>query len=179
MLPATPPTSRRCGRICWSADRPIRQTIPLHIRQGGIFGFPLVFSKLKEAARTGENRALWDEAASSDPDAPRTLILGEPVFAASLRWVLGDRNIRVLCPLEDPCGCLRNTDLQSWREPVIRAALAEADVIYADPLYRNLLPAGSLESTSPKEFHDVPSENYSGRMYRDRIPVFLGPSFKP
>ncbi len=134
---------------------------------------------LKEAARTGENRALWDEAASSDPDAPRTLILGEPVFAASLRWVLGDRNIRVLCPLEDPCGCLRNTDLQSWREPVIRAALAEADVIYADPLYRNLLPAGSLESTSPKEFHDVPSENYSGRMYRDRIPVFLGPSFKP
>ena len=119
---------------------------------------------LKEAARTGENRALWDEAASSDPDAPRTLILGEPGFAASLRWVLGDRNIRVLCPLEDPCGCLRDTDLQSWREPVIRAALAEADVIYADPLYRNLLSAGSPEGTSPKEFHDVPSENYSGRM---------------
>ena len=134
---------------------------------------------LKEAAQTGENRTLWDETASSDPDAPRTLILGEPVFAASLRWVLGDRNTRVLCPLEDPCGCLRDTDLQSWREPVIRAALAEADVIYADPLYRNLLPAGSPEGTSPKEFHDVPSENYSGRMYRDRIPIFLGPSFKP
>ena len=81
--------------------------------------------------------------------------------------------------LEDPCGCLRDTDLTSWREPVIKAALAEADVIYADPLYRNLLSAGSPEGTSPKEFHDVPSENYSGRMYRDRIPVFLGPGFKP
>ncbi|MDO5453153.1 MAG: nitrogenase component 1, partial [Eubacteriales bacterium] len=134
---------------------------------------------LKEAARTGENKTLWDETASSAPDAPRTLVLGEPVFAASLRWVLGDRNTRVLCPLEDPCGCLRETDLQSWREPVIRAALAEADVIYADPLYRNLLPSESLDGTSPKEFHDVPSENYSGRMYRDRIPVFLGPDFKP
>jgi len=134
---------------------------------------------LKEAARTGENKTLWDETASSAPDAPRTLVLGEPVYAASLRWVLGDRNTRVLCPLEDPCGCLRNTDLQSWREPVIRAALAEADVIYADPLYRNLLPSESLDGTSPKEFHDVPSENYSGRMYRDRIPVFLGPDFKP
>ena len=148
---------------------------------------------LKEAARTGENKTLWDETASSDPDAPRTLVLGEPVYAASLRWVLEQgascaltgpatepaSNVQVLCPLEDPCGCLRETDLQSWREPVIRAALAEADVIYADPLYRNLLPSESLDGTSPKEFHDVPSENYSGRMYRDRIPVFLGPDFKP
>ena len=129
---------------------------------------------LKEAARTGENRTLWEDTASSDADAPRTLILGEPVFAASLRWVLGDRNTRVLCPLEDPCGCLRDTDLQSWREPVTKAALAEADVIYADPLYRNLLPFGSMDGTSPKAFHDVPSENYSGRMYRGDMKVFLG-----
>lgn len=136
---------------------------------------------LKEAALTGVSKTLWEtEAADAKgTTGAHALIIGEPVYAASLRWVLGDRNIRVLCPLEDPCGCLRDTDLQSWREPVIRAALAEADVIYADPLYRNLLPAGSLESTSPKEFHDVPSENYSGRMYRDRIPVFLGPGFKP
>lgn len=137
---------------------------------------------LKEAALTGVNKTLWETENGSATGA-RTLIIGEPVYAASLRWVLeqGDpaSDIQVLCPLEDPCGCLRDTDLQSWREPVIRAALAEADVIYADPLYRNLLPAGSLESTSPKEFHDVPSENYSGRMYRDRIPIFLGPGFKP
>ena len=139
---------------------------------------------LKEAALTGESKMLWEagSAAETAKDS-RTLIIGEPVYAASLRWVLeqGDpaSDIQVLCPLEDPCGCLRDTDLQSWREPVIKAALAEADVIYADPLYRNLLPVGSLEGASPKEFHDVPSENYSGRMYRDRIPVFLGPDFKP
>ena len=150
---------------------------------------------LKEAALTGVSKTLW-EAEAAEPATrthTRSLIVGEPVYAASLRWVLEQgatcaltgpdpapaSDIQVLCPLEDPCGCLRDTDLQSWREPVIRAALAEADVIYADPLYRNLLPAGSLEGTSPKEFHDVPSENYSGRMYRDRIPVFLGPGFKP
>ncbi|MBQ6526707.1 MAG: hypothetical protein IJI32_08845 [Clostridia bacterium] len=145
---------------------------------------------LKEAALTGESKYLWNaneegvpSIDTSDESTRKALIIGEPVYAASLRWVLEQDDpasgIRVLCPLEDPCGCLRATDLQSWREPVIKAALAEADVIYADPLYRNLLPAGSLEGTSPKEFHDVPSENYSGRMYRDRIPVFLGPNFKP
>ncbi len=152
---------------------------------------------LKEAALTGQSKSLWETSAvepeATPASASRSLIIGEPVYAASLRWVLEQgascaltgpvsepaSSVRVLCPLEDPCGCLRDTDLQSWREPVTKAALAEADVIYADPLYRNLLPAGSLESTSPKEFHDVPSENYSGRMYRDRIPVFLGPSFKP
>ena len=150
---------------------------------------------LKEAALTGVSKTLWEtEAADAKgTTGAHALIIGEPVYAASLRWVLEQgascaltgpvagpaSDVQILCPLEDPCGCLRNTDLQSWWEPVIRAALAEADVIYADPLYRNLLPAGSLESTSPKEFHDVPSENYSGRMYRDRIPVFLGPSFKP
>lgn len=144
---------------------------------------------LKEAARTGESKTLWDEGANipvsqTGTIKKQTLIIGEPVYAASLRWVLEQgascaligpaaapaRDVRVLCPLEDGCGCLRDTDLQSWREPVIRAALAEADIIYADPLYRNLLPAGG---TSPKEFHDVPSENYSGRMYRDRMRVLI------
>lgn len=145
---------------------------------------------LKEAALTGESKTLWEagSAAETAKDS-RTLIIGEPVYTASLRWVLEQgatcalagpavgpaSDIQILCPLEDPCGCLRDTDRQSWREPVIRAALAEADVIYADPLYRNLLPVGSLEGTSPKEFHDVPVENYSGRMYRDQMQVFLGP----
>ena len=148
---------------------------------------------LKEAALTGQSKTLWAANEAKPSSDSRSLIIGEPVYAASLRWVLEQgascaladqagnpaSNVQVLCPLEDPCGCLRDTDLQSWREPVIRAALAEADVIYADPLYRNLLPAGSPEGTSPKEFHDVPSEYYSGRMYRDRIPVFLGPGFQP
>lgn len=145
---------------------------------------------LKEAALTGVSKTLWEtEAADAKgTTGAHALIIGEPVYAASLRWVLEQgasctltgpvagpaSDVQILCPLEDPCGCLRNTDLKSWREPVIKAALAEADVIYADPLYRNLLPVGSLEGTSPKEFHDVPSENYSGRMYRDQMQVFLG-----
>ncbi len=133
---------------------------------------------LKEAALTGVSKTLWETENGSATGA-RTLIIGEPVYAASLRWVLeqGDpaSDIQVLCPLEDPCGYLRDTDLQSWREPVIKEAIAEADVIYADPLYRNLLPVSTASGKSPKEFHDVPSENYSGRMYRDQMQVFLGP----
>ena len=31
-----------------------------------------------------------------------------------------------------------------------------------------------MDGTSPKAFHDVPSENYSGRMYRGDMKVFLG-----
>lgn len=147
---------------------------------------------LKEAALTGQSKSLWETSAvepeATPASASRSLIIGEPVYAASLRWVLEQgascaltgpvsepaSSVRVLCPLEDPCGCLRDTDLQSWREPVTKAALAEADVIYADPLYRNLLPFGSMDGTSPKAFHDVPSENYSGRMYRGDMKVFLG-----
>ncbi len=145
---------------------------------------------LKEAALTGVSKTLWEtEAADAKgTTGAHALIIGEPVYAASLRWVLEQgascaltgpvagpaSGVQILCPLEDPCGCLRNTDLQSWREPVIRAALAEADVIYADPLYRNLLPFGSMDGTSPKAFHDVPSENYSGHMYRGDMKVFLG-----
>ena len=91
---------------------------------------------LKEAALTGESKILWEagSAAETAKDS-RTLIVGEPVYAASLRWVLEQgatcalagpavgpaSDVQVLCPLEDPCGCLRDTDRQSWREPVRRA----------------------------------------------------------
>lgn len=152
-----------------------------------------ISSLLKEAALTGENKVLWEPApgfadkaygpdAHGIPVGPATLLLGEPVYAASLRWkleqeALSGRNplpdIRILCPLEDPCGCLRDTDLVTNHECDMIEAFRKADVIYADSLYRSLLPEAE-NGTSPKEFHDIPSEAYSGRLYRDRIPVFLG-----
>ncbi len=137
---------------------------------------------VKEAALTGENKILWEAVESNAEVAGhRTLIIGEPVYAASLRWVLEQQGtsgtprsaIQVLNPLEDPCGLLRETDITSWREPTIKAAIAEADVIYADPLYRNLLPNGD-----EKDFHDMPTESYSGRMYRDRMSLILGPDIQ-
>lgn len=139
-----------------------------------------VAALLKEAALTGENRTLWDpdEPLPDAEGAKKTLLIGEPVFAASLRWLLEqeepDADVRILCPLEDPCACLRGTDLITTHEREMKAALAEADRVIADPLYRNLLPG---KNASPAEFVDWPSENYSGRLYRERIPVFLGPQF--
>lgn len=140
-----------------------------------------VAALLREAALDGENKVLWedfDAAPAVEAGAKKTLLIGEPVFAASLRWVLEQTEpsaaVRVLCPLEDPCGCLRETDLVTTHERDMKAALKEADRVIADPLYRELLPG---RGASPAEFVDFPSENYSGRMYRDRIPVFLGPQF--
>ena len=132
---------------------------------------------LKEAALTGENKILWKNEPRPAEKSGRTLIIGEPVFAASLRRVLEETDpsadIRIVCPLEDGCGCLRDTDLLAWDEPTMKAELAAANRVIADPLYRNLLP-----NDWTGEFADWPVENYSGRMYRDRIPVFLGPKFE-
>lgn len=47
------------------------------------------------------------------------------------------------------------------------------DVIYADPLYRSLLPEAE-NGTSPKEFHDIPTESYSGRLSATAFRCFLG-----
>ena len=132
---------------------------------------------LREAALTGEDKTLWEASSSATPSAaPRTLLIGEPIFAASLRWLLElqdpNTEVRILCTLEDGCGCLRDTDILDWHEDRIIDELAAADRVIADPLYRNLQPAGWSGT-----FTEFPSESYSSRLYRDRIPVFLGSDF--
>ena len=126
---------------------------------------------LRLAAETGVDQTLFAAPAAAPEEKP-TLIIGEPVFANSIRFSLERQDpgtpVRVLCPLEDGCGLLRDGDLIAHDEPSIRRALAEAGRVIADPLYRPLCPRGT-------PFTDLPSESYSGRMYRDRIPVFLGP----
>lgn len=103
----------------------------------------------------------------------KVLVIGEAVFASSLREYLErERDVkgaRVLCPLEETCGVLRAGDERTREESDIIRAMDAADVVIADPLYRRALAKGSRV-----RFIDFPHEAYSGRLFRDRIPRFVG-----
>jgi nitrogenase molybdenum-cofactor synthesis protein NifE len=109
----------------------------------------------------------------ADDPGQLVYIIGEPVFASSLRACLeqdyGARNVRIICPLEETCGVLRECDLHTDEEDDFAAAAEIADVVIADPVYRRILPRGKSV-----QFVDFPHEAYSGRLYRSGIPMFIG-----
>lgn len=93
------------------------------------------------------------------------LIIGEPVFTESFRQCLenefGAEKVKVICPLEDSLGFLREEDKRTDEEDIIKEYLLKADIIFADPLYKRLL--NETESHPEKIFISFPEENYSGR----------------
>lgn len=109
---------------------------------------------------------------ASDP-GQLVYIIGEPVFASSLRACLeqdyGARSVRIVCPLEETCGLLRECDLHTDEEDDFASAAGIADIIIADPIFRRILPRGKSV-----QFVDFPHEAYSGRLYRSGIPMFIG-----
>ena len=48
-----------------------------------------------------------------------------------------------------------------------------ARLVIGDPLFRTVL------RNPETKFSEFPHEGYSGRIFRDRIPVFTGRDFKP
>lgn len=106
---------------------------------------------------------------SDDP----VIIIGEPVFASSLRYTLaqefGYQKVTVISPLETDPLFLTECDHYMPDEDDIREQLKTAKIVIADPLYRRIIPKDSGIT-----FLDFPHEAYSGRIYRDDIPVFIG-----
>lgn len=106
-------------------------------------------------------------------------IIGEPVFAASLRLCLendfGFSNVHIICPTERDCGLLREHDVITREEENIEKLLKNASLVIGDPIYRRVLPKGWRDRNV--NFIDIPHEAYSGRMYRSHIPVFTGANF--
>ena len=102
-----------------------------------------------------------------------TWIIGEPVFAASLRYALEEslnlRNVRIICPMEKDGGVLRACDVMTGEEDETGALISGGKTVIADPIYRRI-----LHKDSNAKFIDFPHEAYSGRLYRDKIPVFIG-----
>jgi nitrogenase molybdenum-iron protein alpha/beta subunit len=94
------------------------------------------------------------------------VLIGEGVMnfslANSIRFETGHKT-KVLCATECPEGILREWDKMTPDEDDIIPELAEASYIIADPLYRPICPDSA-------KFIPLPSEAFSGRMYRDDIP---------
>lgn len=99
-----------------------------------------------------------------------TAVVGESVFAASLaceaETLLG-APVRVLAPLGDEAGVLAKDDAQPASEAEVKAALACAGAVYADPLYRLAAPAGI-------PFVPVVHAAFSGRCHARQAASLVG-----
>ncbi len=108
-------------------------------------------------------------------------VIGEAVFAASLRQCLvgdlGEDNVRIACPLVDPCHMLGPDDVSLTSEEDAARVIRESDLVIADPLYEVLLD-GKRSDGSGTTFVRLPHEAFSGRMFRDEIPCFVGRGFE-
>ena len=74
---------------------------------------------------------------------------------------------KVLCATECPEGILRECDRMTPDEDDIIPELEGAAFVIADPLYRPIVPESA-------KFISLPSEAFSGRIYRDEIPDLAG-----
>lgn len=119
-----------------------------------------LFALAEAAAADGMDRAA-DRAQKGEP--PRAFVVGERVQSSSIAAALkGDFGIdaAALSPLEYP------------DEDEVFAALKEAELVVADPLYRPAVRGNAL-----CRFIELPHEGYSGRIWRSRIPIFIGGGF--
>ena len=81
----------------------------------------------------------------------------------------GLHDVRLLCPLADAPEPLTTQIETACSEEAIRRECRKARRIIADPIYARLLPG------EEKKFLSFPHEAYSGRHYRDDLPLFVGP----
>ena len=120
-----------------------------------------IFALAEKAADCGADQSALYAPEPSERD--RVFVVGEPVQCASMARALREdmrmTGVRAISPLELP------------DEDAIFDALKNADIVIADPLYK---PAAA---GSGCRFIELPHEGYSGRIFRDKIPVFIGEKF--
>ena len=129
---------------------PIGQTQKEHLREA-----------LHTAASTGENQYPVSDLPGED-----ILIIGETVTSLALASALENASgcgVRVLCPTEHCEGLLRAKDLRAQYEEEIEEAMRKAKTVIADPLYHPICP-------DYVKFVELPTEAFSGRIYREQIP---------
>ena len=103
------------------------------------------------------------------PDG-QILIIGEEVFAQSLAAAINQltpdcrHGLRAFAVWPD-------VD-HGFPEDLLAELIRKSRYIIGDPLYRTI-PHDSKQNT----FVDFPHEAYSGRIFRDRIPVFIGKNY--
>ena len=102
----------------------------------------------------------------SEPEGGEIVVIGEGVTAVSLASAIEmvtDRGVRVLCPTDCPAEVLRPKDRLCRFEEELEQALLGAEIVIADPLMEPICPKTA-------RFVALPTEAFSGRIYRDRIP---------
>ena len=93
-------------------------------------------------------------------------VIGEGVTSLSLACTIELEcgiPAKVLCATECPEGILRECDRMTPDEDDIIPELEGAAFVIADPLYKPIVPESA-------KFISLPSEAFSGRIYRDSIP---------
>ena len=96
-------------------------------------------------------------------------VIGEGVFSISLASSIEMEcgiPAKVLCATECPEDILRECDRMTPDEDDIIPELEGAAYVIADPLYKPIVPESA-------KFIPLPSEAFSGRIYRDEIPNLI------
>lgn len=106
------------------------------------------------------------DAMESKNDGAKVIVIGEGVtnlaLASAIELELG-KPAKVLCATDCPEDILRDCDRMTPDEDDIIPELEGAEVIIADPMYKPICPESA-------KFIDLPSEGFSGRIYRGSIP---------
>ena len=128
---------------------------------------------LKKKKGDSEGICLWKgNPAHERWDVPdgQILIIGEEVFAQSLAAAINQLTPDCRHGLQ-AFAVWPDVD-HGFPEDVLAELIRKSRYIIGDPLYRTI-PHDSTQNT----FVDFPHEAYSGRIFRDQIPVFIGKNY--
>lgn len=128
---------------------------------------------LKKKKGDSEGICLWKgNPAHERWDVPdgQILIIGEEIFAQSLAAAINQLTPDCRHGLQS-FAVWPDVD-HGFPEDVLAELIRKSRYIIGDPLYRTI-PHDSKQNT----FVDFPHEAYSGRIFRDQIPVFIGKDY--
>ena len=133
----------------------------------------IIAEKLIDAAWTGKSQTEYFSVTSSGKNISRAAngiyIIGESVISQSLKAAMALKqgiDATVICPLETEPEYIGENVLLFSSEEEIKAAIAEAKTVIADPIYKTIC----AEKTN---FIALPHEAFSGRIYRKEIPNLM------
>ena len=123
----------------------------------------LLADDLHLAQETGEDRILHTDGSG------RIAVIGEGITSLALAnaiFLETGKQARVLCTTECPAGILRYCDEMTPDEDEIIEALKDVETVIADPMFRPICPPEA-------RFVSLPTEAFSGRIYRAQIPNLI------
>ena len=133
----------------------------------------IIAEKLIDAAWTGKSQTTYFSVTSSVKNISRAAngiyIIGESVISQSLKAAMALKqgiDATVICPLETEPEYIGENVLLFSSEEEIKAAIAEAKTVIADPIYKTIC-------ADETNFIALPHEAFSGRIYRKEIPNLM------